>query len=115
MTSSGDSPSVLLQRAAELLERRAADATGGSWRASGYEVYSDASERPIVELGWEEGGFARQEDAAWAALANPLWAAPLANILRYEARTNGSAHRGDLIALARLVLGASAEGKEQQK
>lgn len=135
--TSPESPSLLLQRAADKLERRAEAATEGPWRASGFEIYpADVTEDPIVEVGFESGGFTREEDAAWAAMANPLWAAPLVAWLR-EAASSFEAYGGmppglmqsDEVAgtyghtyrfmhgameFAQLVLGFSAEGKERR-
>jgi hypothetical protein len=114
-------PSSLLERAAQRLEERAAAATAGPWRASGYELYSDVTEEPIVELGFAEGGFRRQEDAAWAAMADPLLAAPLAAMLRDDAvRLSWAGHRDEVdhgyrgFDLARAILGESVPGEDSK-
>lgn len=125
-----DSPSLLLRRAADKLPGLAAAATKGPWRASGYEVYSAVTEEPIVELGYAEGGFAHQDDATWAAMANPLWAGPLVAWLRYTqvqyevAERRVATYGGSVdnwmsetdraaLEFACLILGVSAEGPER--
>lgn len=130
-----ESPSLLLKRAADKLENAAAVATEGPWRASGYEVYATASEVPVVELGYAEGGFTREEDATWAAMLSPAVAAPLVAWLREAAAAReqygkvpkalmqdggvAPAYRftyhfvEGALEFARLILGVSAEGEER--
>lgn len=111
-----DSPSLLLQRAAELIEQRAAKATPGPWRdeamgsdgsvvlAGGYTV--STARRPA-----RCGEFA---DATWIAMANPLLAQPLASILRdaafnLDCHPEYRTHYLSYIALAEAVLGTTGE------
>lgn len=81
------SPPVLLQRAAELIEQRAAEATPGPWRdlpmgSDGSVVLAGGFTISTARRPARCGEFA---DATWIAMADPLWAAPLVAWLRTAA------------------------------
>lgn len=118
-----ESPSLLLQRAAERLEELAAKATPGPWRdeamgsdgsvvlAGGYTI--STARRPA-----RCGEFA---DATWIATMNPLAAAPLVALLRDAARRmegsphlspSGSTYQRSALELAKAVLGIAVEEEE---
>lgn len=82
-----DSPSVLLERAAHLIERRAAEATQGTWTIQSPDhvvTNIDCGERSVAFE--REEGACDQEDARWICMMAPPIAAPLVAWLRY-ART----------------------------
>lgn len=100
-------PSSLLERAAQLIESRAAAATTGPWVASGYEMYSTGGDE-VVEIGHEAGGFVRQEDATWSATLNPAVAASLAALFRGSADHPAPA----ALDLAKVILGEPVPGED---
>lgn len=110
-----ETPSALLERAAQLIEQRASEATPGPWRD--LPMGSDGS---VVLAGGNTISTARRParcgefgDATWIAMMSPVLAGPIAAMLRYEARTNGTAHRGELIRLARRILGDVSREEQQ--
>lgn len=116
-----ESPSLLLQRAADKLTELAEAATSGRWYATkheyGAEVYSTvggmseavAADRNAGGVGWD--------DADWIVAMSPAVATPLVAWLRGESKEAQVYRRQDWSAVeawssmrfARLVLGLSVE------
>jgi hypothetical protein len=131
--TSPESPSALLERAAALIEQRAAVATAGVWEADRNIVLARVADVPkppphpgirqrparpddfvpVVTNGYEEGGCERPEDAAWIATMQPSAASPLVEWLRAESEyirgIRSWKHLPDntrhAVAFARIVLG----------
>lgn len=103
-----ESPSALLLRAAVMIESQAKVADPGPWRIdplpSTYRLMT-ASTSPYPDY---VANIGNRFSAAWIATMSPDLAAFLVAMLRYEARTDGTAHRGELIGLARAVLGEAS-------
>lgn len=79
-----DSPSALLERAAERLAELANKASPGPWDASqGSEIYA-ADGFCVVSTHWDGAGFERADDQDWCATMSPAVAQPLVEWLRDE-------------------------------
>jgi hypothetical protein len=111
-----ESPSALLERAAALIEQRAADATPGPWvrQSPDHTVTNiDSSDRQSVAFERDEGA-CDQEDALWITMLSPVVAPPLVEWLRDAARRmelhphlspEGSTMQRTALKFARIVLG----------
>lgn len=106
-------PSELLEKAARIIDERAAEATPGVWSGETTLVYNDASDA-IVET-WNP------TDATWIALISPAIAPYLAALFRamkkeMDWRTNAvpdhevEAWHAPVLAFARAIIDA-AEGQ----
>lgn len=128
-----DSPSLLLQRAAERLEALARVATPPVWSTKDLSDFGhtgvwwvEAETEDMFTCVAELETVNPKADAAWIATMSPAVAAPLVAWLRLAAERlkepgvrffNGEKwlppEASEALTFARLVLGVSAEGKER--
>lgn len=108
-----DSPSVLLQRAAEHLEALESRAIIGPWDTCGPNVTGGGDEQ------WDVATASTSTTALWIATMSPAVAAPLAAMLRWDAKRLSWAARCEDVdksyrgfELARQILGLPSKDEE---
>lgn len=94
-----ESPAELLERAADLIEEYAADATPGPWfyngritfHSGGHMLETEDRSATREQRSAALGDVDKQGDACWIVTLNPVIAAPLVELLR-DAAKRAAAH-----------------------